>query len=177
VRILFLIFIIVPLAEIMLLFEVSDRIGALTTIAMVVLTAIIGINVLKKQGINTLSRAMQRIQSGELPGQEIIEGMMLAISGALLLTPGFITDAIGFTFLVSPLRVLIAQRVMKSGVPFIMKGSSIGGHFSTSGFSIHSKANEHKTSARGGNIYEGEYVDEKKHRAGIGNEADNMDQD
>ena len=176
-KILFLIFIIVPLAEIMLLFEVSDRIGGLTTIVMVVLTAIIGINILKKQGINTLSRAMQRIQSGQLPGQEIVEGLMLAISGALLLTPGFITDTIGFTFLVPPLRVLIAQRVMNSGIPFIMNGSSIGGHFSSSGFSMHGDENKPETTRRGGNIYQGEFVDENKNRAGIGNGKDNMDRD
>ena len=81
-RALFLIFIIVPIVEMLLLFEVSDHIGGLSTVGLVVLTAAIGIQVLKQQGLSTFSRANKRLESGELPGQEIIEGLFLAVGGA-----------------------------------------------------------------------------------------------
>lgn len=115
-RFLFMFFIAVPLVEMLLLFEVSDQIGGLSTLGLVVLTAVIGVQVLKQQGFSTLSRANARMSSGQLPAQEIIEGMLLAAAGALLLTPGFITDTLGFVFLAAPLRRPIAARLLRSGV-------------------------------------------------------------
>jgi len=130
VRFLFLFFIAVPLVEMLLLFEVSDQIGGLSTLALVVATAVIGVQVLKQQGIATLTRANARLSSGELPAQEIIEGMLLAAAGALLLTPGFITDTLGFVFLAGPLRRLIAARLLRSGLVRAgggFSGGSVGG--------------------------------------------------
>ncbi len=80
-RFLFIFFILVPLGEMLLLFEVSDRIGSLTTLGMVVATAVIGVQILKRQGFATLTRANQKLQSGQLPAQEIVEGMLLAAAG------------------------------------------------------------------------------------------------
>ena len=113
-RFLLLIFIIIPLMEMLLLFEVADIIGGFSTLGMVVLTAVIGVQILKRQGLSTLSRANQRLQSGELPAQEIVEGMLLAGAGALLLTPGFITDCLGFIFL-----TLSATLSVKSGLSIL----------------------------------------------------------
>ena len=73
-RFLFIFFILVPLGEMLLLFEVSDRIGSLTTLGLVVATAVIGVQILKRQGFATLTRANQKLQSGQLPAQEIVEG-------------------------------------------------------------------------------------------------------
>ena len=101
-QVLFLIFIVVPIVEMLVLFEVSDHIGGLYTVGLVVLTAAIGIQVLKQQGLSTLTRAQKRLESGELPAQEILEGLFLAVGGAFLLTPGFITDTAGFIFLIGP---------------------------------------------------------------------------
>lgn len=146
VRFLLLAFVVVPLVEMLLLFEVSDHIGGLSTVLLVVLTAVIGIQILKQQGFSTLLRANERLASGELPAQEIIEGMMLAAAGALLLTPGFITDTVGFIFLTGPLRRPLARRVIKAGI------------VSTVGVGRHS-SHWHQREQRpgGGNIYEGEY--------------------
>lgn len=119
-----LLFILIPIAEIMLLLKVSQFIGAWTTVGLVLLTAFLGINLLKRQGLSTLSRFQQRLQSGQIPAQEMVEGMLIAFSGALLLTPGFITDAIGFTCLIPPVRALIAKRILRSGGGFIMGGFS-----------------------------------------------------
>lgn len=118
-----LLFIIIPIAEIMLLLKVSQYIGAWTTVGLVLLTAVVGVNLLKRQGLSTLSRFQQRLQSGQIPAQEMVEGMLIAFSGALLLTPGFITDAIGFTCLLPPVRALLAKRILRSGIGFVGMGS------------------------------------------------------
>ena len=76
-RFLFIFFILVPLGEMLLLFEVSDRIGSLTTLGMVVATAVIGVQILKRQGFATLTRANQKLQSGQLPAQEIVAQTVL----------------------------------------------------------------------------------------------------
>lgn len=173
-RFLFLFFIAVPLVEMLLLFEVSDQIGGLSTLGLVVATAVIGVQVLKQQGIATLTRANARLSSGELPAQEIIEGMLLAAAGALLLTPGFITDTLGFVFLAGPLRRLIAARLLRSGL--VRAGGGLGAGFSggsvggfSAGFNRRSQggvSGEHQgfdTSATGsaeGEIIEGEIVRE-----------------
>jgi len=125
-----LLFIIIPISEIMLLLKVSQYIGAWTTVGLVLLTACVGLNLLKRQGLSTLSRFQERLQSGQIPAQEIVEGMLIAFSGALLLTPGFITDAIGFTCLLPQVRALIAKRILKSGSGFV----GMGGFSSQAGF-------------------------------------------
>lgn len=149
-RFLFIFFILVPLTEMMLLFEVSDRIGSLWTLGLVVATAVIGVQILKRQGLATLTRASQRLQAGQLPAQEIVEGMLLAAAGALLLTPGFITDTIGFVFLTGPLRRPIARAAVRSGMVRAMGGS--GMHF---GY-----RSEAENPGDGRHTFEGDYSEE-----------------
>ncbi len=153
-RFLFIFFVLVPLGEMLLLFEVSDRIGSLTTLGMVVATAVIGVQILKRQGFATLTRANQKLQSGQLPAQEIVEGMLLAAAGALLLTPGFITDTIGFVLLTGPLRRQIAGSVVRSGMVKAMGGSASGASFNQWGGPGGERRPE------GSNVYEGDYYEE-----------------
>ncbi len=153
-RFVVILFIIIPLTEMMLLFEVADRIGGVATLSLVVLTAVIGVQILKRQGLSTLTRANHRLQSGELPAQEIVEGMMLAGAGALLLTPGFITDTLGFIFLTGPLRRPIARRIIQSGK---MRTFSSGG--GADGFRFWSAANS-SYKADSDKVYEGEYSED-----------------
>lgn len=115
-RFLFLLFVALPILEMWLLIEVGARIGALPTIALVVLTAFIGVNLLRQQGISTLTRAQTRLNAGEVPAIEILEGLFLAVGGALLLTPGFFTDALGFCCLIRPLRRRLINRLLQSGM-------------------------------------------------------------
>lgn len=103
-RFLLLIFILVPLVEIWLLIEVGSEIGALATVALIVLTAVVGVFLIKLQGISTLMRAQSRLAAGEMPAQEMAEGLILALCGVCLLIPGFATDAIGFLGLIPPVR-------------------------------------------------------------------------
>ena len=105
------IFLIVPILEIYLLIQVGTMIGAGWTIALVVLTAVIGVQLLKVQGFSTLSRAKRKLDSGEVPAQEMLEGMALVVAGALLLTPGFFTDGVGFFLLLPPTRRWLMKEV------------------------------------------------------------------
>jgi UPF0716 protein FxsA len=159
VRFLFIFFIIIPLIEMSLLFAVSDQIGGLATLSLVVLTAVIGVQILKQQGLATLSRANQRMAAGELPAQEIIEGMMLAGAGALLLTPGFITDTIGFCFLAGPIRRAIAAKLIRLGVATKMSSSSSAGFtvFSSSRFGTKPSGEASRPE-----VVEGEYTEEER---------------
>ncbi len=74
-----------------------------------VLTAVIGVWLLRIQGLSTLTRAQQKLQENELPARELLEGMALVVAGAFLLTPGFFTDTIGFLLLFPPTRIWLAS--------------------------------------------------------------------
>ena len=82
------------------------------------LTAVIGVWLLRIQGLSTLMRAQRRLQENELPAREILEGMALVVAGAFLLTPGFFTDTVGFLLLFPPTRIalvsLVASRMVIS---------------------------------------------------------------
>ena len=99
-----IIFMLVPIVEMWILIEVGGWIGALPTIALVVLTATLGLSLLKRQGLSTLMSARRKMAEGSIPASELVSGVMIAVGGALLLTPGFVTDAIGFALLIPQTR-------------------------------------------------------------------------
>lgn len=147
-----ILFIVVPMAELLLLFEVAELIGGFTTLLLVITTAFIGITILKRQGLGTLRRADLRMRQGQLPAQEIVEGMLLAVAGAMLLTPGLITDVAGFTLLAPLSRRAIARRILRSGSAYF-----VGGFSSRGGF--HGPGGGFEKGARGkdGRTVDGEY--------------------
>jgi len=104
IAVLFLLFILVPMVEIYFLIQVGGVIGAIPTIALVVFTALLGAMLLRFQGWATLQRTRMTMAQGQVPALEMLEGVLLIFAGALLLTPGFVTDSIGFLLLVPPLR-------------------------------------------------------------------------
>lgn len=114
IQLLFLVVLIVPFAEIYLLLQVGGIIGALPTIFLVVFTALLGAFLLKQQGLATFQRFQLSLAQGEVPAYEIIEGPIILLGGLLLLTPGFITDILGFICLVPPLRRKIAQYLIEN---------------------------------------------------------------
>ena len=99
-----LLFMLIPFVEMWILIEVGGWIGALPTIGLVVLTATIGLSLLKQQGLSTLMRARRKMDEGAIPASELVSGVMIAVGGALLLTPGFVTDALGFALLIPQTR-------------------------------------------------------------------------
>ena len=123
-KILFLIFLVVPLVEIYLLIQIGSIVGAGTTIFLVVFTAMLGALLVRTQGFSTLARVQSQLADGQVPAVEIVEGLFLFIAGALLLTPGFFTDAIGFIFLTPPLRRLIIHSMIDRGLFRAFSGGS-----------------------------------------------------
>ena len=115
-RFLLILFIAIPLMEIYFLIQVGDVIGALPTIVLVVGTAVLGVALLRIQGISTVARMQMSLQRGELPAQTILEGVMLLLAGGLLLTPGFVTDFLGFLLLVPYLRQKLAETLIFKGI-------------------------------------------------------------
>jgi len=123
-----LLFIIVPLVEIYLLIEIGTVIGALTTVALCVLTAVVGGGLLRYQGLQTMFRAQANLSKGQLPAIEMFEGVALAIGGALLLTPGFVTDIFGFLCLIPwSRRMMIHAAMRRMQVAYGPPGSGPGG--------------------------------------------------
>lgn len=103
------IFIVVPLAELALLIAIGSQIGVLPTIALVVSTAVIGLSLIRHQGMGVLVRARQSLDRGEMPVAAVLDGVCLLIAGAFLLTPGLLTDTAGFLLLMPPVRRRIAN--------------------------------------------------------------------
>jgi len=112
-RIWFLIFFLTPLIEVYVLIGAGGVLGVLPTVFLVMLTAVLGVYLLRQQGLSTLTRGMQKLQQGELPAHEIAEGLLLAIAGALLLTPGFVTDGVGFILLTPVLRLVLVKKIQQ----------------------------------------------------------------
>ena len=108
---LLLLFIGIPLIELILFYQIGSRIGLGATLATVVITGILGAWLTKQQGLRTLAKYQKAIAEGRLPHEEVIEGLMILGAGAVLLTPGFLTDAIGFSLLVPPIRAVVRELV------------------------------------------------------------------
>lgn len=112
-----ILFIAVPLLELYLIIKVGSYIGALWTVLIVIATAVIGVQLLRIQGFSTLRRAQNNMNQGTMPAMEMMEGIVLAVGGALLITPGFITDTMGFLCLIpASRRAMIKYFISHSGV-------------------------------------------------------------
>ena len=106
---LLILFILIPIIEIGLFIQVGGAIGLWPTLAIVVLTAVIGTSMLRKQGISTMARLQSSMQSGENPVDPMVHGALILVSGVLLLTPGFFTDGMGFLLLLPPVRAALIK--------------------------------------------------------------------
>lgn len=113
-RILLALIIVVPALEIWLLITAGKLIGAIPTIMLIILTGVLGAWLAKYQGVTALRSAQQKMNSGQMPGDVIIDGLCILIGGVVLLAPGFITDAIGFALLLPPTRNLIKPSIMRA---------------------------------------------------------------
>lgn len=113
IQILFAFFLVVPFIEIYVLLQVGSLIGAFPTIFMVVFTAVLGAWLLRRQGFETWRRFQSNLQQGQIPAYEMIEGPIILVGGALLLTPGFFTDFLGFACLIPSLRRRIARYLIE----------------------------------------------------------------
>ena len=106
----FLIFIIIPIIEIIIFITVGSSIGILNTIAIILLTALAGIYLVRKRGLSLLFNARQNMSQGVMPTNEIKGGIFLLVSGLLLITPGFFTDIVGFSVFLKPVQNFISLK-------------------------------------------------------------------
>jgi UPF0716 protein FxsA len=139
---LLLLFIVVPAVELALLVEVGSRIGTLATLAIIVATGVLGAALARQQGLRTLRAIQDELTRGELPAGSLVDGVIILLAGALLITPGILTDAVGFLCLVPRLRD-VAKRTLQRRFERAIRDQQI--HVTTQGFD---------ESGRGGPIYD-----------------------
>ena len=106
---LFLAFTIIPVSEIYILIAIGGQIGILPSISLVILTGIVGASLARSQGLKTLGRIRNSFQQGVVPGEELLNALLIAIAGIVLLTPGFLTDAAGLFLLIPATRTLCRE--------------------------------------------------------------------
>ncbi len=139
----------VPILEIAVFIEAGGLIGIWPTLGVVVLTAIAGTALLRHQGLSTLGRFRANLDAGRLPVAEVFDGLCLLVAGALLLTPGFVTDAVGLLLFAPPFRAALLQaltrRLIATGKVETWTQGTGGG------------AAESSNHGRGGPVIEGEY--------------------
>jgi len=121
---LLILFVIVPITELYILIEVGKKIGSLTTIGIIILTGIIGAYLVKNQGFMILKKIQNDLNEGIMPGDSLIQGAIILAGGIFLLTPGFVTDIIGFIFLIP-----VSRRVVKKYLLKWLKGKIKEGNF------------------------------------------------
>ena len=145
-------FIGIPVIEISVLIRVGSMVGGFNTIAFVIFTAVLGAYLVKQQGLATIAKLQEEANAGRVPAQQIVEGVALLVAGAVLMTPGFVTDAFGFALLIPQVRLAIFSWVLKKGV-----NGSVNQTYSGS--------NPPRAEQSHGSVIEGEYTsssDERK---------------
>ncbi len=101
---LLILFIVVPVVELALLIEIGQRVGTLATIALIMGTGIVGASLARQQGMSTFNRLQRDLNAGRLPADAIVDGVMILVAAAVLITPGVLTDLFGFLCLVPACR-------------------------------------------------------------------------
>jgi UPF0716 protein FxsA len=116
VLLLVLLFIIVPIAELYVIIQVGQTIGVLETIGLLILVSVLGAWLAKREGLGVLRRVRQQLDAGRVPAVEVIDGFLVLLAGALLLTPGFLTDIVAIFLLIPPVRAaaraLVRRRLL-----------------------------------------------------------------
>lgn len=113
VALLGLLFLVVPFLELFVLLQVGRAIGAVETIGVLVLVSITGAWLVKREGLGVLRRAQDRLAAGAVPGRELVDGVLVLFAGALLLTPGFLTDVVALLLLLPPVRAALRASTVR----------------------------------------------------------------
>ena len=111
VGVLVVLFLLVPLAELFVIIQVGQAVGALNTIGLLILISAVGAWLVKREGMGVWRRFQRQIESGVVPGNEIADGVMILFAGALLMTPGFLSDLTALALLLPPVRAVVRRVV------------------------------------------------------------------
>lgn len=110
---LLLLFVGLPALELWLLIEIGSRIGSLETIGLIILTGIVGASLARQQGLRVLGEVQRRVAAGDMPADSLVDGIMILMASALLVTPGVLTDAFGFLCLVPGFRAWVKAEIVR----------------------------------------------------------------
>ncbi|MCY7294689.1 FxsA family protein [Alteromonas sp. a30] len=160
---LFLLFAIMPIIEIALLLQVGGIIGGWNTVGIVIITAFLGATLVRQQGLQTYLNAQTKMQQGQIPSQEVAEGLLLLVAGVLLVTPGFVTDTIGFLFSLPMTRPFFAKWVSHALLSKFKVHSHYQFHQQHNPFEQNNSQSNHNpfehNHSDNGDTFEGEYTD------------------
>lgn len=138
-RLLFVLFIVIPIIEISILMQVGTFLGVWPTIAIVIFTAWLGAKYVRQQGLATLNSVQTKMAQGQMPSDEIVTGLMLLVAGVFLMTPGFVTDFFGLSLLIPAVRNAIVNGVK----PHLARSSTSSASFRFQTGSPFQQPNEH----------------------------------
>ncbi|MGO2132473.1 MAG: FxsA family protein [Halomonas sp.] len=149
------------LLDFILLFSIGSEIGLMLTLALVLGTGFLGLHMIRREGVITFARARQRLERGEIPTGEMINGAALIFGGALLMAPGFLSDALGFMCLIPNGRRLLGKALSAIGMSLnAVTPNDAGGHQQTSGWHPNDSSSWHAASEPGTQSVplEGEFI-------------------
>lgn len=161
---LLILFVTVPVVELILFWTIGRQIGLAATFGIILATGILGAWLTKLQGLRTLARYQQALAEGRLPHQEVMDGLMILVAGAVLLTPGFLTDIVGFMLLVPAVRSVVRNglaQYLKGKIQVVGGGMDMGGKRGRNG-GVFPEAGRHRSPDDV--IIEAEVVEEREER-------------
>lgn len=124
--VLFFLFLVVPIVELAVIIQVGQWLGVLPTLVILILMSIIGATLMKHEGLGVLRRAQLQVRAGRAPGREVADGFLIVLGGALMLTPGFVTDGVGMALLLPPVRAVV-RPVLLAQLQARALGATMGG--------------------------------------------------
>lgn len=113
VPVLVLLFLVVPIVELAVIIQVGQAVGVWNTIGLLVLMSVLGGWLMKREGLGVLRRVQRTIDAGRVPTTELVDGLLIVIGGALMLTPGFLSDILGMSLLLPPVRAVVRRTLAR----------------------------------------------------------------
>lgn len=106
-------FVVVPIVELAVIIQVGQALGVVETLLLMVVVSVVGAWLVKREGIGVWRRAQRQLDTGVMPGRELVDGVLIMVAGALLLLPGFVSDCLGILLLLPPVRALVRGLVIR----------------------------------------------------------------
>jgi UPF0716 protein FxsA len=106
-------FVIVPFAELYVIIQVSHQVGVLNTLVLLLTVSLAGAWLVKREGLGVVRRAQLRMNAGQMPGRELVDGILILLAGALMLAPGFLTDCVAILLLLPPIRAGVRAAALR----------------------------------------------------------------
>jgi UPF0716 protein FxsA len=111
--VLVVLFVLVPIVELAVIIQVGQALGVVETLLLMVIVSVVGAWLVKREGLGLWRRAQRQLETGVVPGRELVDGMLIMLAGALLLTPGFVSDCVGILLLLPPVRAGLRGLVIR----------------------------------------------------------------